>query len=451
MRAYEYFSRGSFGVRWTGWKNRLIALGLLIGLAGVGGAEAADDAAATFPPLGNGDIVAVTVFGHPDISGAFPIGPDGAIRLPLLGRMKADGLALDELGQAIQKRASEKLEYDVHVTTDIDTFRPIFVMGNVSDPGEYPYLPDMTVKTALAKAGGHPSLSQLPGNAALNIANAEVDLWRAQSELRNLLIRKAALEAMLAGKAELTLPKELEAFRQTPSVADQVARQNELAAADLKAMEEMRDNMMRQQEELDLETAALIEEGESLVRQSGLVGRELSKMQALADRGLTTSSRMLDLQQMQEAGQADRHRQSAFLSRARQEKLRLELRLSEFLSDLRRERLQERITVARDIDSTRATLEGAKTRLVALSENTTPTTFSDGFGEMKTHYEVTRNTGATPIMIQADENTKLLPGDIVEVTSEPAASVAQFATPEEPSAQTASTAEPADIGLHDRY
>ena len=41
-----------------------------------------------------------------------------------------------------------------HVTVEVEAYRPFFILGEVTTPGQYPYVANMTVETAIAIAGG---------------------------------------------------------------------------------------------------------------------------------------------------------------------------------------------------------------------------------------------------------------------------------------------------------
>jgi protein involved in polysaccharide export with SLBB domain len=43
------------------------------------------------------------------------------------------------------------------VTAEVETYRPFFIFGEVTTPGQYPYVADMTVEKAIAIAGGFAS------------------------------------------------------------------------------------------------------------------------------------------------------------------------------------------------------------------------------------------------------------------------------------------------------
>lgn len=105
--------------------------------------------------LSTGDQIRVTTFGEQTLSGTFTIDDSGTIALPLLGPTPADGLTTrglaDAIGGALRSR---KLLTDPNVVVDVVRYRPIFVLGEVKSPGPYPYLPHMTMLSAVAVAGG---------------------------------------------------------------------------------------------------------------------------------------------------------------------------------------------------------------------------------------------------------------------------------------------------------
>ena len=67
----------------------------------------------------------------------------------------AAGLTPDGLAAAISEAlVKDNLYTAPSVSVEVTTYRPIFVLGEVSKPGQYPYQPGMTVVTAAAVAGG---------------------------------------------------------------------------------------------------------------------------------------------------------------------------------------------------------------------------------------------------------------------------------------------------------
>jgi polysaccharide export outer membrane protein len=105
--------------------------------------------------LGPGDAVRIITFGEEPLTGEFRVNDSGSIALPLVGSVHAAGLTTAELESAVAgvlKRAN--LLRKPSVSAEVIAYRPIFVLGEVNKPGQYPYQPGMTVVTAAAVAGG---------------------------------------------------------------------------------------------------------------------------------------------------------------------------------------------------------------------------------------------------------------------------------------------------------
>lgn len=105
--------------------------------------------------LGSGDVVRLITFGEDSLTGEFRVSDSGMIALPLVGGVKAEGLSPDALAVRVGKALVQaNILRSPSVSAEIIAYRPIFVLGEVSKPGQYPYQPGMTVVTAAAVAGG---------------------------------------------------------------------------------------------------------------------------------------------------------------------------------------------------------------------------------------------------------------------------------------------------------
>lgn len=105
--------------------------------------------------LGPGDVLRIITFGDQQLTGEFRVSDSGNIAVPLLGNVKAAGLSTPELEESVSSLLKEKnLFRDPSVAVEVVTYRPIFVLGEVAKPGQFPYQPGMTVLSAVAVAGG---------------------------------------------------------------------------------------------------------------------------------------------------------------------------------------------------------------------------------------------------------------------------------------------------------
>jgi polysaccharide export outer membrane protein len=134
----------------------LLLAALLGACAGPGaGLQPIQDTDSTVYHLGAGDQIRLITFGDQELSGTFRLDASGQITVPLLGNIHAGGMTANGLELVVgDKLKAMKLFTKPSVSVEIISYRPIFVLGEVTHPGEYPYQPGMTVLTAAAVAGG---------------------------------------------------------------------------------------------------------------------------------------------------------------------------------------------------------------------------------------------------------------------------------------------------------
>lgn len=104
--------------------------------------------------LGIGDRIRVTVFGEEALSGEFEIDGGGAVTLPLIGAVPAEGQTLADLQDTLTKRFRSGLLRNPRIVVEILSYRPIFVLGEVRNSGEYKFRPGLSAFEAVALAGG---------------------------------------------------------------------------------------------------------------------------------------------------------------------------------------------------------------------------------------------------------------------------------------------------------
>jgi polysaccharide export outer membrane protein len=104
--------------------------------------------------LDAGDKLRVVVFGQEGLTNTYAIDAGGAITMPLIGSVPARGRTPAELASAITARLRGGYIRDPSVAVEIEAYRPFFILGEVAAPGQYPYVPNMSVESAVAIAGG---------------------------------------------------------------------------------------------------------------------------------------------------------------------------------------------------------------------------------------------------------------------------------------------------------
>ena len=103
--------------------------------------------------LGTGDEIKVTVFGEPDLSGAFVVDGQGTITMSLIGQVEVVNLSVTEASRLLESKLKDGWLREPKVTTDLVKGRPYYILGEVNKPGEYPFVSGLTVMNAVASAG----------------------------------------------------------------------------------------------------------------------------------------------------------------------------------------------------------------------------------------------------------------------------------------------------------
>ena len=105
--------------------------------------------------IGASDVLQVTVWKEPSLSGTFPVRPDGMISLVLVGDVRAAGMTPLALGKDITGRLEKYVQNPIVtvVVTAVNSQR-IFLVGEVAKIGPIDLFPGMTPLQAIAAAGG---------------------------------------------------------------------------------------------------------------------------------------------------------------------------------------------------------------------------------------------------------------------------------------------------------
>ena len=104
--------------------------------------------------LDAGDKLRVVVYGQEGLTNSYAIDAGGSITMPLIGSVPARGRTPAGLAAEITGRLRNGYIREPSVAVEIESYRPFFILGEVAAPGQYPYVPNMSVESAVAIAGG---------------------------------------------------------------------------------------------------------------------------------------------------------------------------------------------------------------------------------------------------------------------------------------------------------
>jgi polysaccharide export outer membrane protein len=371
-----------------------------------------------------GDIIDVSLTGAPDFKEHAPIGVEGEVGLPLSGQIKVRGLSLSEARAKIAGELANKLYRQYtndgreishlivgnEVVVTVSEYTPVFVNGDVTKPGAYPFRPGMTVRQAIAVAGGFDLIrSQGPDPVMqtaelqaeyqtlwLQVAGEQARSWRLRTELRDKSIVGADNTVPNPGgvaadfmKGEAEQLKAVTVDRESSKALLQEAIKKATLQLAILAEKKTKDEEGSQADLADFKTVRDL-------FQKGLA--QITRLSEARRASLLSSEQLL--QTLVESSNVERQRDEY----ARQlEKIDTQTRIDD-LQELQRTNLHLAELTAR--------LKSTSDRL--LHVNLLRSQVAQG-GSRAVDIGVYRKAEGGPGRIDAEEDLELTPGDVVEV------------------------------------
>lgn len=308
-----------------------------------------------------GDQVEVSVYGKPELSGSFRVRGDGTIVLHLLGPIPVAGATFSEIEGEIVARAQEQFGSRESALVDITTFRDVYVLGTVQNPGAYEYIPGLNVVKAIALAGGYETLAEESTSTERDIDATRRRVLEAQNRLRFAQTELAAIERELARLDGV-------------EVADLNASEDDLASDQVqlitlrRTLSERFTEGAERRRSLAIDEASLFEERRTLVdEQLAATEEQYTRVNDLVERGLARREQLLEVQVDLNDLRADALEAAAFEARARQTAANAESDYSVEQTQYRHALLRDKILVEERAAVERAELEASLAFLRELS------------------------------------------------------------------------------------
>jgi polysaccharide biosynthesis/export protein len=376
--------------------------------------------------LQGGDVVEISVAGLPELRQRAPVQFDGSITFSLVGTLMVEGAPFSEVRSKIQSAVAGKIfrmrtpdgrelprifERD-EVAAAIVEYRPVFVIGDVSRPGEQVFRPRMTVRQAVAFAGGPSALvraNTTPFDAInlrseyitvwLTLAREHVRVWRIKTELgENIDLDRKAIPPAPVSDATVSQIVNLEIEYRTTRASDH---------------ERAKDFLRRSLQQADEQIQVLSEQQQNEAEGVRADDQELQKAKAAYGHGFLPSPRVAD------------HRRAALHSSTRHlqtttQLMQLKRVRGELARELEKIDDQRQIRLLAELQDAMVKLAGERAKLQSAEEKfqlagMRPPRASEGAG--KADITVFRSGAKESFRVDAD--TELQPGDVVEVALRP--------------------------------
>lgn len=351
------------------------------------------------------------------LSGDYTVGPSGKISLPFIGELPAAGKTTAEIATEIGDRLQQKfgLLDRPDASVELAEFRPFFISGDVDKPGQYPYVPGLTVLKAVSLSGGLRRSADLGQRFARDFINARGNYEVFAAERNGLIARRARLVAEAEGKAEIDFPNELE---QTEAGSKLIADETAFKAAREKRLAEQLAALDDLKKLLQSEIESLEKKIATQNRQIDLSKEELASIGNLAEQGLVVKQRILSIERQTADLEGKVLDMETAALRAKQDISKATQDAATLQSDRDTEIAQDRQQAESDIQQIDLKIAMHRDLMGEAMERDAQAALSSqgtGAAAPEVSYTIVREEDGKAAEIAADETTEVLPGDVVKV------------------------------------
>ncbi|MFI5412043.1 polysaccharide biosynthesis/export family protein [Kaistia sp. UC242_56] len=402
---------------------RQIALAVVAITATVALARAAQTAAEY--RISPGDTVQINIATIPDGAHQAVVQLDGTIALPQIGMMPVAGLTLAELQARLERtlpatifrirmpdgREQAILLKSSDVTTAIVDYRPIYIKGDVLTPGQQAYRPLMTVRQAVAVAGGYSVM-----RARINQSVQDpIDLQGVYGSLWMDYIRERFRNQRTQAELEDKPSFDPAPPAGSPLPPDAVAA---IAQNEIDSMKVARDDIERERAYLEQSLKGAGNQIEVLLKREHdeedavkADEEDLDRVKKLYESGNLTNTRMADVRRALLLSSSRRLETTVELMRARYQQ-------GDYARQLERTATQRRIALLRDLTDSNVRLVDLGIKLRAASEKLHPLGGGHSAplpeGDAGVKVTIVRKVGNAWQTLTVDEDAEVLPGDVIE-------------------------------------
>jgi len=372
------------------------------------------------------------------LDGTYSIDDAGNLSIPIAGQIRASGQTTEQLSDAISDALAEKADLPVRpfIAVEIDQHAPIFVNGSIERPGRYPFEANMTVIKAVSIAGGYMRARDDSSYYDRDRVQAAGDYRTAVLNRRDLLMRAARLRAEIAGQSDFGIPAEIAGVPDIDKLKAEELNLMRLRAVETNSKVEAADDLSRlyTQEIQSLEAKIV-----SQKRQIDLAQQELNNVNSLVSKGLTSNTRQFSVDRGLAETQSELLDLEIALTKSRQGLNESQREKADIINKRNAENQQELNTINLAINKAGIDMQvaqllgdqaGYSAELARMGAESTL------LGTTKKNFKIVRrNEDGSYSNIVADENTALLPHDIIEIGVEAAADASSAASqPRQPAA-----------------
>jgi polysaccharide export outer membrane protein len=310
--------------------------------------------------LDSGDIIEVSVFRRDDLRHRTTVDADGNIWLPLIGEVPVSGLTLQDLRTKVRELlATSDSVRSADVTVSIIEHRPFYIYGNVSKAGSYPYRARMTVRHAIALAGGLGSAggASISPSASAELRGRHLEMM---SEVIKYKVKIAGLQADLEDRTDFEMKFLAPEVLARPDVSQLIALEKDRLKSRQIEKDKERQYLAGALKLVDMQVTALERGQEADEEATKMALDEYQRVSELNRKGLAPTSRVTDEQQAAVLFKIRERDTAGRLALARQTREELRWRMEKAAD--------QTVKIAEELREATASLNVAQARYNALSE-----------------------------------------------------------------------------------
>ena len=353
-----------------------------------------------------GDTIEISIAGPSAVRQRFVLDLDGQISVPLVGVIKAEGSTVGGLRDKLQ----QILPRDIAV--NMVDYSPVYIDGDVAKPGEQRFRPNMTVRQAVALAGGYEVMRYHLVDPVIQSADLGADYETLWTEQAREQARLARLKAELNNEAQLGAgPAE------SPPVSNQL--QSDIANNESQQLALWHSDFDKEMAFLTRaiksatdQLAELVEQEDKEKEGAAADSEELQRLSTFKKQGDVTSSRVVDARRamlLSSTRALQTEEQIVQITREREGYIRIE-----------KFREEGRSAILKEIEDSQLRLAAVNARIAATADKMVYTS------TMRSQLPLSKLGGPSVTIIRGDrgnrskteasEDSVLEPGDVIEIS-----------------------------------
>jgi polysaccharide export outer membrane protein len=343
--------------------------------------------------------------------------------IPILGSVPAAGFSIISLRKKLQEEFSTRAVSvrsadgktvltsvaPEEVSLNIAEYRPVYLSGDLARGGEVTYRPGMTVRQAIAVAGGYDVVRFRVSNPQLEAVTFNAEYTTLLWELAQAVEKKKHLELELGMKHDEGDEERSPRFSNMEAASELIAQQFQAQREDFeREVKHLQDSHKR----ISVRTTFLNQQKEREEEGMKADVEELERAKSLLERGTTSTQRVSEARRAMLASATRALQTGAEAAQAA---------LVQFEADRAVHKLKEqrRLRLLEDLQETNSRLIRVESQLNAAKQKlafvgSMKSNFSNG-GDSAARITIHRNANGESKSFSGNGSTVLLPGDVVEV------------------------------------